>query len=380
MKKILIVIIVFIVLFINIKETNSKKEELKGIFISYIELSKYLGNQPEEVSKSNIRKMIDNIEKLKFNTIVLQVRSQADAIYESKIYPFSFYINEKEIMDYDILEYFIEESHKSNIRVYAWINPYRVRTASDITTISKDNPAYQYLDTDFIYINDGIYFNPSKKEVEDLIINGVKEVLNYKIDGLLFDDYFYPNDEIDYKDYEEYIKNNDFITKDIYNLNVINSLILKVHEECSKKNIKFGISPDGNIENNYNKNYADVKRWLSSDKYIDFIVPQIYYGFYNSSKGYINVAKEWESLIKNKNIKYYIALAFYKVGKIDNYAKEGKDEWIYNDNIIMKEIIVSRNLSKYNGFILFRYDNLFDYSMYTNNSIKEIENMKKITK
>jgi len=281
MKKILIVIIVFIVLFINIEETNSKKEELKGIFISYIELSKYLGNQPEEVSKSNIRKMIDNIEKLKFNTIVLQVRSQADAIYKSKIYPFSFYINEKEIMDYDILEYFIEESHKSNIRVYAWINPYRVRTASDITTISKDNPAYQYLDTDFIYINDGIYFNPSKKEVEDLIINGVKEVLNYKIDGLLFDDYFYPNDEIDYKDYEEYIKNNDFITKDIYNLNVINSLILKVHEECSKKNIKFGISPDGNIENNYNKNYADVKRWLSSDKYIDFIVPQIYYGFYN---------------------------------------------------------------------------------------------------
>ena len=82
--------------------------------------------------------MIKNTEKLKLNTIFLQVRSQADAIYNSKIYPFSFYINEEEKMPFDILEYFIEESHKKNIKVYAWINPYRIRTNSNIDSITQN--------------------------------------------------------------------------------------------------------------------------------------------------------------------------------------------------------------------------------------------------
>ena len=380
MKKILIVLLIFIILFINMKETNGKKEELKGVFISYIELNKYLKDKSDEEIKDNINKMINNIERMKLNTIVLQVRSQADAIYKSEIFPFSYYINEEEKMPLDILEYFIEESHKKNIKVYAWINPYRVRTTEDTTIIKENNPAYKYLNTDYIYINGGIYFNPSKKEIENLIIKGVKEVLNYQIDGLLFDDYFYPNNNIDYKDYENYINNNEYIEKDIYNLKIVNRLIKKVHKECKKKNIPFGISPDGNIENNYNKNFADVKLWLASDKYVDFIIPQIYYGFYNSTKGYMNVVKEWDSLIKNENIKFYVALDFYKVGKIDNYAKEGREEWIYNDNVIMKEIIISRNIKKYDGFVLFKYDDLFNTSNYTSNSIKEIENLKKIIK
>ena len=380
MKKIIIILLIMLILFANIKETSGKKEELKGVFISYIELNNYLKEKSDEEIKNNIKQMIKNTEKLKLNTIFLQVRSQADAIYNSKIYPFSFYINEEEKMPFDILEYFIEESHKKNIKVYAWINPYRIRTNSNIDSITQNNPAYQYINSDYIYVNNGIYFNPSKKEVEDLIVNGVKEVLRYQVDGVLFDDYFYPDNEIDYKDYEEYIKNNNYIDKDIYNLNVVNRMIKRVHQECKSKNVLFGISPDGNIENNYNKNYADVKEWLESEEYIDFIIPQIYYGFYNTSKSYMNVVKEWEKLIKNNKIKYYIALAFYKVGKVDNYAKNGKNEWLENNNIIMKEIIISRNLKKYDGFVLFRYENLFNSEQFTNNSIKEIENIKKIIK
>ena len=154
-------------------------------------------------------------------------------------------------------------------------------------------------------------------------------------------------------------------------------MVEKVHKECQKKNIPFGISPDGNIDNNYNKNYADVKRWMKEDKYIDFIMPQIYYGFYNSTKGYAKTIKEWDNLLKN-DINLYIALAFYKVGTIDEYALSGKEEWLQSSNIIMREIILSRNLNHYNGFSLFRYDNIFNEDNYTNNSLKEIENMKKI--
>lgn len=384
MKKILIIIILSIVLISNIKldRTSIKKEEeeeTRAIFVSYIELNKYIKGNDYEISKRNIRKIIKNIKKLKCNTIILQVRSASDAIYKSNIYPMSLNIVNTEYDDYyDVLDYFIKESHKSNVKVIAWINPYRIRTTCDKTTITEKNPAYKYLDTDIVYINNGIYYNPSKQETEDLIVKGVEEVLNYDVDGILFDDYFYPDNNIDKKDYEEYIKNNEFIEEKDYRLNIVNKMIKRVYKTCKNKNIKFGISPDGNIDNNYNKNYADVKSWLKSNEYIDFIMPQIYYGFYNSTRDYIKVTKEWENLIENKDIELYIALAFYKVGMEDKYAKSGFNEWIDNDNIIMREILLSRNLKNYKGFSLFRYENIFNEEIYTKTSIKEIENLKKI--
>lgn len=382
MKKILVIIILSIVLISNIKLDRTsiqKEEETRAIFVSYIELNKYIKENDYEISKRNIRKIIKNIKKLKCNTIILQVRSASDAIYKSNIYPMSLNIVNTEYDDYyDVLDYFIKESHKSNVKVIAWINPYRIRTTCDKTTITEKNPAYKYLDTDIVYINNGIYYNPSKQETEDLIVKGVEEVLNYDVDGILFDDYFYPDNNIDKKDYEEYIKNNEFIEEKDYRLNIVNKMIKRVYKTCKNKNIKFGISPDGNIDNNYNKNYADVKYWLKSNEYIDFIMPQIYYGFYNSTRDYIKVTKEWENLIENKDIELYIALAFYKVGMEDKYAKSGFNEWIDNDNIIMREILLSRNLKNYKGFSLFRYENIFNEEIYTKTSIKEIENLKKI--
>lgn len=382
MKKILVIIVLSIVLISNIKldRTSIKKEEeTRAIFVSYIELNKYIKGNDYEISKRNIRKIIKNIKSLKCNTIILQVRSASDAIYKSNIYPMSLNIVNTEYDDYyDVLDYFIKESHKSNVKVIAWINPYRIRTTCDKTTITEKNPAYKYLDTDIVYINNGIYYNPSKQETEDLIVKGVEEVLNYDVDGILFDDYFYPDNNIDKKDYEEYIKNNEFIEEKDYRLNIVNKMVKRVYKTCKNKNIKFGISPDGNIDNNYNKNYADVKSWLKSNEYIDFIMPQIYYGFYNSTRDYIKVTKEWENLIENKDIELYIALAFYKVGMEDKYAKSGFNEWIDNDNIIMREILLSRNLKNYKGFSLFRYENIFNEEIYTKTSIKEIENLKKI--
>lgn len=385
MKKIVFISIIIsaLIFFCNVKTPNVQAEqnETRAIFISYIELKEYVKNKDQELSKKNIDKMITNIKKLKFNTIILQVRIASDAIYKSEIFPMSSYVAESEGKEcYDVLSYFIEKSHKQNIKLFAWVNPYRIRTTSTLDTISEKNPAYDYLNTDVVYINDGIYYNPSKKETTKLIVDGVKEILNYKVDAILFDDYFYPNTEIDEVDYQEYIQNNDYIDGQSYRLKVVSDMIEKVHKECQKKKIPFGISPDGNIENNYNKNYADVKKWLASNKYIDFIMPQIYYGFYNSSKAYKDVTEEWESLIKNNKIGLYIALAFYKVGTEDKFAKNGSEEWLNNDDIIMREIILSRNLKNYKGFALFRYDSIFKTSNYTSNSLKEIENMKKILK
>ena len=381
MKKIIILILVLIIFVLSITPKNQEKEEeIKAIFLSYIELNKYI-NKEEQESKNNVRIMIHNIKKMKLNTIILQVRTASDAIYSSKIFPTSMYITKKEgEKTYDVLEEFLTVAHENNIKVIAWINPYRVRTTSDTSTISKNNPAYQYLNTNTIYQNNGIYYNPAKEEVTELIINGVKELLDYKIDGLLMDDYFYPSDDIDTEDYQEYQKRHPNISKEEYHLQTINNMVKRVHDECQKKNIKFGISPDGNIENNYQKHYADVKRWMKEEGYIDFIMPQIYYGFYNSTKDYYKVTREWESLLNNKKIDFLVALAFYKVGREDAYAKEGREEWIYNQDIIMREVLLSRNLKNYKGFALFKYDSIFDIEAYSSNSIPEIENLKKIIK
>lgn len=382
MKKILIGVVFIIgVLISNIESEELPKEEIKGVFLSYIEINKYIKNDNYEISKNNIKKIISNIKSMNLNTIILQVRSSSDSIYNSKIYPKSLYLVNNEYDNYyDVLAYFIEEAHKYNIKIIAWINPYRVRTTENINNITDKNPAYKYLNTDTIYINNGVFYNPSKKEVTDLIIKGVEEVLEYDIDGLLFDDYFYPNVNIDEKDYQEYIKYNDYVSPENYRLEVINNMIRKVYKKCKEKNVLFGISPDGNIENNYTTHYADVKTWMSKEGYIDFIMPQIYYGFYNSSRDYINTLKEWENNLLNENIDLYVALAFYKVGQYDKYARDGKNEWLENDDIIMREILLSRNTKKYKGFSLFRYDNIFNQDTFTNNSVKEIENLKKIIK
>ena len=382
MKKILIGVVFIIgVLISNIESEELPKEEIKGVFLSYIEINKYIKNDNYEISKNNIKKIISNIKSMNLNTIILQVRSSSDSIYNSKIYPKSLYLVNNEYDNYyDVLAYFIDEAHKYNIKIIAWINPYRVRTTENINNITDKNPAYKYLNTDTIYINNGVFYNPSKKEVTDLIIKGVEEVLEYDIDGLLFDDYFYPNVNIDEKDYQEYIKYNDYVSPENYRLEVINNMIKKVYKKCKEKNILFGISPDGNIENNYTTHYADVKTWMSKEGYIDFIMPQIYYGFYNSSRDYINTLKEWENNLLNENIDLYVALAFYKVGQYDKYARDGKNEWLENDDIIMREILLSRNTKNYKGFSLFRYDNIFNQDTFTNNSVKEIENLKKIIK
>ena len=184
MKKVIIFIVLVGTLISNYnnypKTTNTKEsnKEIRSVFISYIELNKYIKGNSKDISKKskkNIKNIINNIKKIKCNTIILQVRANCDAIYKSKLYPSSMNIvlNEGD-KSYDVLDLFIKEAHKKKVKVIAWINPYRIRTTNDVTTISTYSPAYKYLNTDTIYINNGIYFNPSKKEVEDLIVEGVK--------------------------------------------------------------------------------------------------------------------------------------------------------------------------------------------------------------
>ncbi len=391
MKKKLFIFILFILsIFIIYKEYNSKeeikeeteaKEEVKGVFISYIDYSTLKGKGEKE-QKEIIDEMINNVYEYNLNTIVLQVRAFSDAIYYSSYFKPSLSVvnNEDDLLNFDILKCFVEKSHLKNMKIYVWINPYRIRNNSDIDSISKESIIYNMLNTNDIEISDnGIYFNPSSEKALDLIIKGVEEITkNYDIDGILYDDYFYPNDKIDNLDYDNYKESGGNLSINEYRIENINNLIKTTYESIKsiKEDVLFGISPSGNIENNLNNEYLDIEYILSKEGYIDFIAPQLYYGFNNSNKPYIKVLNDFNDLIKN-NSKLYISLSIYKTGEIDNYAGSGKNEWLENSDIIKKQILIGRNKSNYEGFFIFRYNYLF--SDIDNETLKEeVNNLKGI--
>lgn len=391
MKKILIIILVLFIgmymfYYMNKKEDNNiinNFEEDRYVFISYIDYS-YLKGKDENILKEEINKMVLNIKENNFNGIILQVRAFSDAIYYSKIFSPSLYIvnNENDKLKLDMLDYFIKLSHENNIKLIAWINPYRIRSNNDISSISGNNIVNKYLNTSSVEIKNGIYFNPAKDEVLDLIIKGVLEIVkNYDVDGILYDDYFYPSKTCDLNDYKLYKINGGLKSLEDFRRDNINKLIRKTYEKIKEVNsdVLFGISPSGNMNNNYNAEYLDIN-YLIENKIVDFIMPQIYYGFDNSNLPFVNTVNSWSNLVKDTNIKFYVALALYKAGLEDKYAKVGINEWINNNDIISKQIIVSRNTYNYEGFSIFRYDYLFNSKKDNKQLLDEVFYVKKLLK
>lgn len=377
-----IIITAFFICFSFTKnKTKVEKEydfslENRGIFISYIEYMKYFQKKDSKDIKNEIKKMIEIVKKYKFTCIYLQVRPFSDSIYNSTIFPSSHTVTDiqGQKLPLDILEYFIQVAHDNKIKIHAWINPYRISNDTNISILSEDNPTYKWLSTNHVKIieNKGIFYNPASDEVKNLIIKGVEEIVkNYEVDGILLDDYFYPDDTIDLEDYKQ-VENTISIVD--FRLSQVNELVSKIYQTIKniKSDVLFGISPDGNIENNYTSHYADVKKWLAEDGYVDYIMPQIYYGFLHDTCPFIKTLNEWQDLIQN-DTKLIIALSLYKAGQLDMYAGTAKNEWIDNNNIIKKQVQVIRNLSDYSGYSIFRYDFLLPNEI-NYNLQKEIEN------
>ncbi len=390
MKKIKIcliftIILCFIVYFVSkmevkkVIEYDMEEEEVRGVFVSYIDYKPLLLNSDLEGKKEKIEEIINNVKSFNLNTIFLQVVSFGDVIYKSDIYPVSNNISKNGVLDLDILEYFIKISHENNIKVHVWLNPYRLRNKDEVSSMAK---YYSWYDTNKIQDYKGYsYLNPADGEVLELIKSVLVELVsNYDVDGVMYDDYFYPNKTIDLDNYEEYKINNDVTIED-YRKDNIKRLIKETYKTVKdiKKDVLVGISPAGNIENNLNTEYLDIVDILKNEGYIDYVAPQIYYGFLNGSKPYIETSKVWNNLIENET-SYYISLALYKSGVEDKYALTGKDEWIDNTDILKRQIVIGRNLSKYKGFIIFRYDYLFNKDKMTSNTKEEVKNLDDLLK
>ena len=385
MKRVIFLMIVILLgaLYLNYDGDTKKSDNvstsdssMKGVFVSYIDYASLKGKEVKE-QKNIINEMVNNVSYFGFNTVILQVRAFSDAIYDSSYFPLSNVMayDEQGVL-FDVLSYFIEKCNNKDILVYAWINPYRISNDGDKSKISKNASYYKWLDTNKIGVYDnGIYFNPADSDVLELILNGVSEIVkNYKVAGVLYDDYFYPNDVIDMQNYEDYKGE---LSLNSYRVNNISNLLKEsyLRVKSINKDVLFGISPSGNVENNLNYEYLDIKNVLK-DKYLDFIMPQLYYGFNNQNKPYMKVLKEWSGLNVNK-INLYVALSLYKSGMVDTYAGSGKDEWVSNSDIIKRQVLSSSVVNDYSGFVIFRYEYLFEI-FDNDNLVSEVNGLQKI--
>ncbi len=359
------------------EEVVLESSERRAVFVSYLEYNTYLSGQSVDKMKEKITSMFDQLKENGFNMILAHVRSHADSIYPSKYFKKAKFL---ENTDFDLLEFMVDEAHRRNMEFHAWINPYRISGDSKVSFTKEDMYPYTWQNTNKIkrIEGKGVFFNPASSEVRDLVKNGVLEIIeNYKIDGIHFDDYFYPSNDIDLLEYLEAKRLGKTTDLESFHFEQVNLLVKEVYQLIKTKNNKilFGVSPEGNMENNYQLNFVDVKKWASEGGYVDYLMPQIYFGFENERKPFAKVLQEWQDIITNDKVKLMVALAFYKVGATDTYAMSGRDEWILNDDVIKKEIIMSRNIKNYLGFSLFRYGYLFDDSLKTKTTGKELENV-----
>lgn len=288
----------------------------------------------------------------------VQVRPFADALYSSEIFPQSRYSQKA---DFDVLRVITDVAAKHSIKVHAWVNPYRLcDNTADKKPFSEEQLRQRYgkAADEIITTPSGMFFNPSALCVQQMIIDGARELLeNYDLQGIHIDDYFYPPDmySADEMQFEAYRKNGgrkalaQWRRENVSNL--VRSLYIAVKEYGEEK--IFSISPSGNIDKNENQLYADVRLWCSEEGYCDIILPQLYFGFLNSSQPFEKCLDEWMKLCRNSQVKLIPGLALYKRGISDEFAGEaGRDEWVMNDDVIQRQIKKIKD-EKLGGFALY---------------------------
>lgn len=370
----------------NTEKTSQQHIEnaayVKSVWIAYYELQDMIKDTEASFSKL-INKRFKQLKDIGFNTITVQVRPCADAFYISAYYPSSKYCFgcQGVYMPYDPLSVMCDSAHNLGLRIEAWINPYRVSQDNKIEELCDTNIAKKWYSTkskkSHIYVaKNGIFFNPACDDVTRLIVNGVKEIVtNYDIDAIHFDDYFYPTTDksIDSKEYGLYKSGGGTLSLSAWRRDKVSNMVHSVYSviKDTDNNVQFGISPAANIDNNYNSLYADVKKWCTQDGYIDYICPQVYYGFYSDTMPFMSTVKKWVKLSKKP---IYIGLPLYKADTVDRYAsasnKRAINEFKNKSNIISRQIDYIAHFDSIDGYYIFSYNCLLD-----DNCKKEVSNM-----
>lgn len=355
--------------------------QMKAMWISYLEFQS-VNFGSKSAFTADINEMFGNCRDMGLNTVIVQVRPFGDALYDSDIFPTSHLITgyQGAPLAYDPLEEMVKIAHGMGLRIEAWVNPYRVRLSSKMPdNIAKSNPANNTALV--IEANGGVYYNPALSQVQDLVVSGIAEIVeNYDVDGIHLDDYFYPTTEQSI-DEAQYKASGTTLSLEDWRRENVNTLVRKIYSKIKSidTSVTFGISPQGNNDNNYNMQYSDVNLWLSQAGYVDYIMPQLYWGFgYLTASGrtdyqFVNLCEKWESYTRAEGVKLYIGLGAYRIGDGDGGAND-QSEWQRGDNL-MRMVSTVASIDGIDGFALYRYDSLFKNTAYPQLAQSEVENI-----
>ena len=294
------------------RSTFNVKREFRGAWIQCVN-GQFKGIGTETMQRT-LTYQLNELQKDGCNAIIFQVRPECDALYESDLEPWSYYLTgvqgEKPNPYWDPLQWMIDECHRRGMELHAWINPYRAKTKSP-----HQNAANHVIvcHPEWTFDYDGLtLLNPAYKECRDYICDVVKDIVErYDVDGLHIDDYFYPYpvagveipDEAQYRAAPNGMKNRDDWRR--YNVNMF---IQQVYEtiHATKPWVKFGVSPFGIYRNqksdpngsktnglqNYDQLYADVLLW-DANGWMDYCVPQLYWEIGNKAADYDELIHWW---------------------------------------------------------------------------------------
>lgn len=294
--------------------TVSHTREFRGAWIatvSNIDWPSKKGLSVEQQKKEMIF-ILDQLKLYHINAALFQARPEGDAMYASKLEPWSRYLSGTQGQDpgYDPLTFFVEEAHKRGIEAHVWLNPYRAKASKGETTVAphaaSTMPEYVY---DYRTLT---WMDPGAKPIEDLTFNVVMDMVErYDLDGVHIDDYFYPYPDKtqfpDDKTYAAYQKAGGSLARDDWRRDNVNRLMKRLYEgiKARKPYVEFGIAPFGIYRpgqpegvkglDQYAALYADPKKWVE-EKWVDYIAPQLYWAIASPNQPYEKLLDWWSKL------------------------------------------------------------------------------------
>lgn len=361
--------------------------EWRAAWVSYIELAG-MDYSSEAAFRAGAAELMANCASLGFNTVLVQVRPFGDALYESRLFPWSHICTGTQGLapGFDPLDVLLGEAHARALSLEAWLNPYRLRASAAVPpALAETSPANTHPEW-VCAVGDGLYLNPAIPEAADYVIRGVEELVqNYAVDGIHFDDYFYPTTDAGI-DAEQFAASGEADLAAWRRANVT-YLVKGAHDavKAADPTLRFGVSPQGNPDNDLAQQYSDVGAWLAAqgdEAVLDYLCPQVYWGYgYTLASGstrfaFENIVPEWQALPRAAGTALYFGLGAWRIGDGDGGANADSVSQWSTGGALARQIADLRTLGAA-GWALYRYGSLFA-SAWPELAAQECESIKQL--
>lgn len=353
---------------------EAQKREMRTVWIATVSnidwpQTRGTGTATINKQKKQLTDLLDGFVKANMNSVCLQVRPMADALYKSSYEPWSSYLTGTRGQDpgWDPLAFAVEECHKRGLEINAWVNPYRFSNSSgnDCTTaIDKQLKNSGIL----MQVGNRIVFNPALKASRDHLLKVCKEMIqNYDIDGIIFDDYFYPGggtpEDSSAPDYQLYTQSNSGMSIGDWRRANVNQMVKDMWDmvQATKPYVKFSIGPAGVAGQRstsatkhgvvpvdeycrasdwqYTTIYSDPLAWLEEGT-IDYISPQLYWKTTHVTNPFGPLTNWWSYIAEHFGRHHYASHNIYFMAETNTKA-----DW----DEILQQIRYSRQYNRQNA-------------------------------